>query len=95
MNSKLFVSDGGNITQSNIDSLKNPCIYSRYIEAVTIIGDSAAGNQFGLLIVTNAPNAERVGQYIFMPNSGYIAVRYDNGGNWGVWRGMQLPVAAS
>lgn len=95
LNSKLvnvFDQTGGNITASNIDSLKTPAIYNRYIEAISITGDSAAGNHFGLLIVSNAASAERVGQYIFMPQTGYIASRFDSNGTWSVWRGMQLPV---
>ena len=86
LNSKLFVQAGGNITADNVNDLKEPAIYSRYIEAVTITGDSSMGNHFGLFIVTNTSSAERVGQYILMPNSGRVATRYDNGGTWTAWQ---------
>ena len=86
LDSKLLVQTGGNITADNVNNLKEPAIYSRYIEAVAITGDSSMGNHFGLFIVTNSPNAERVGQYILMPNSGRVAMRYDNSGTWTTWQ---------
>lgn len=93
LNSKLLNRDGGDITPSNVDSLTSPAIYSRYIEANNITGVSAAGGAFGLFIVTNNTQAAtRVGQYIFMPNNGYVAFRYKSGTSWSSWRGMQMPV---
>ena len=88
----LLDQSGGNITADNINDLTTPAVYSRYIEASTITGATAAGTAFGLFIVTNAPNAERIGQYIFMPHTGYMAFRYYNGTTWTSWRGMQMPV---
>lgn len=84
--SSIFA-NGSNIDASNVDSLKTSAIYCRYIEAAAITGFPIMSNGFGLFIVSNGTStAERVGQYIFMPNSGTMAMRYDNGGTWGPWK---------
>lgn len=84
--SNLFA-NGSNIDASNVDSLKTNAIYCRYIEAATITGFPIMSSGFGLFIVSNGTStAERVGQYIFMPNSGTMAMRYDDNGTWGPWK---------
>ncbi len=92
LNGRTLYQGGGNINSDNVDSLTTPAIYSRYIEANSITGVSGVGAAFGLFIVTNSSSAARVGQYIFMPHTGYIACRYMSGTTWSQWRGMQMPV---